>query len=73
VSCRAIEGTAIESDAAGSSWIYLIDGLTRIPASVCLLCCGESVLISEQAFFAEKAWLMLGRPIIIGAIMLATL
>ncbi|RSH94233.1 hypothetical protein EHS25_004036 [Saitozyma podzolica] len=41
-----------------SEWIYIFDGLLRIPAS---------------AFFAEKAYVMLGHPKIVGAIMVLSL
>ncbi|GFZ42975.1 hypothetical protein JCM24511_00693 [Saitozyma sp. JCM 24511] len=58
--CFAVEfGTYAQFvDYHTSGWIYVFDGLLRIPAS---------------AFFAEKACVMLGRPKIVGAIMVLSL
>jgi hypothetical protein len=66
---------------SASGWIYIFDGLLRIPASVRNVeLSGAGVTLGghfidhrRQAFLAEKAYVLLGRPKIVGAIMVLSL
>ena len=53
----------------GISWFYLLDNLTRVPVSV-RSCPSERAVLTSQAFFAERAYRMMGRSKVLACILI---